>query len=125
LGSCFFPGVMGKRFPLSLYESLFILISLWFILFFKKRYPNYRDSLIFFLTLVFYGFNLVLLESFRINDIYLIFTIRSGFILGIILISIGFIGLYRTGFFIFLSSLFSTSLQFVRNTIKLNVKKEI
>lgn len=124
-GSVTFPGVVGQRIPLSLYESFLAFLAMSFLLFFHKRFPNHRDGLLFFLALVFYGFNLIILEIFRINEVYFLFTIRIGFIVGLVIILIGLVGLYKKGFFVFISSFVGNFSRLIPKKSKSDIKKEI
>jgi phosphatidylglycerol---prolipoprotein diacylglyceryl transferase len=124
IGSTNFPGVIGRRFPLSLFESVIIFCALGFLLFFHRRFPNHQEGLLFFLSLLFYGFNLFILEIFRVNEVYFLFTFRIGFLIGLFFILIGLVGLYKKGFFEFILSFTYMFIQLIQHKLKLTIKKE-
>ena len=95
----YFPGYIGARHPLSLYEAVIMLFLLCAFYFIGRRYPNHQEGILISLFTVILGVSLFLLEFLRFGDVYSISSIRIGHILGLFLMAGGIIFLSRKGFF--------------------------
>lgn len=93
-----FPGLVGKRHPLSLYESVLFIILTMFIFGFERRFPRRQEGLLSFIFIWFFGLVLFTIEFLRVDSVYLLFGFRVGHILGLLLVIAGIILLYKKGF---------------------------
>lgn len=94
-----FPGLVGRRHPLSLYESLLFFVCVLFLFGFERRFPHRKEGLLSFIYICFIGLTLFIIEFLRIDSVYLFFGFKVGHIIGLLAVIAGSILLYKNGFF--------------------------